>query len=62
MPDYLIICETLNTECFINHYHAFKISRLSVPFYVFKKQNDLVDYSVLGLYKSFYVVLKYLVF
>ena len=59
VSDYFLVCETLITECFCSHYHAYEVSYDSYPEYVFVKQSDLADHSVLGLYKSKYVVLKY---
>ena len=58
---YFIVCEIMHTDCFCTHYHAYKITQDSNPSYAFVKQNDLCDHAVLGLYKSQYVVLKYLV-
>lgn len=57
--NYFIVCETLFTEYFSSHYHAYKVTREFTPSHVFVKQGDLVDHSVLGLYKSQYIVLKY---
>ena len=56
---YFMVCETLQTDYFCSHFHAFKISHVSHPSYAFVKQMQLSDYAVLGLYKSQYVVLKY---
>ena len=54
---YFLVCETLITECFCSHYHAYEVSYDNSPVYIFVKQSDLADHSVLGLYKFKYVVL-----
>ena len=47
--DYYLVCEELNTNCFNSHFHAHEVSHDRNPFV---KQSDLVDHSVLGLYKA----------
>ena len=53
------VCEILTTECFYSHYHAYEVVRQSPPVFHICMQSELYDYSVLSLYKSQYVVLKY---
>ena len=59
--NYFIVCEILHTECFNTHYHAYEVSRDTLPKFSFVKQTHLADHSVLGMYKQshYFVVLKY---
>lgn len=61
VDNYSLVCEVLHTECFHRHYHAYEVSHDTSPSFVFVKQSDLADHSVLGLYKkgSHFVSLKY---
>ena len=60
VDNYSLVCEVLHTECFHKHYHAYEVSHDTAPSFVFVKQSDLADHSVLGLYKlSRFVSLKY---
>lgn len=61
VDNYYLVCEVLYTECFRSHYHAYVVNREPSPSFVFVKQSELADHSVLGFYKSQYVSLKYLV-
>ena len=62
VDDYYIVCEELNTDCFNSHLHAYEVSHDKEPSFVFVKQCDLADHSVLGLYKKeniSFIVCKY---
>ena len=61
VDNYFLVCEILCTKFFHRHYYAYEVSHDSTPSYVFVKQSDLADHSVLGLYKSKFVILKYYV-
>ena len=56
------MCEVLTTHSFVEHYHAFEVSREVPTPVVFRLQKDLADFHALGLYKvnhAQYVVQKY---
>ena len=59
VDDYFLVCEVLYTECFHSHYHAYVVNHEPYPSFVFVKQSQLADHSVLGFYKSQYVSRKY---
>lgn len=64
VDDYYLVCEELSTDGFNSHFHAHEVSHDRKPSFAFVKQSDLVDHSVLGLYKkadTCFVVSKYLV-
>ena len=60
----LFVCEELQSEEFVEHFHAYKVNREiadAIPL-VICKHKEFSDYHVLGLYKhddSMYVVPKY---
>ena len=62
VDNYFIVCEVLHTIRFNSHYHAYEVSRDTAPTFVFLKQSDMSDHSVLGLYNKItfsFVSLKY---
>ena len=61
VDDYFLVCEILHTICFNPHFHSYEVCHHSSPSVVFVKQSDLVDYSVLAIYKKItdFVTLKY---
>lgn len=59
---HMFICEVLETIEFVDHNHAYKVSKRRPAPIVMCTQSDLSDYHILGLYQLysvFYIVLKY---
>ena len=61
VDNYFLDCETLHTICFNFHFHSYEICHHTSPSFVFVKQSDLIDHSVLAIYKKTtdFVTLKY---
>ena len=60
---FYFVCSNLITECFIAHYHCFKVSKGRSQ-YTITQQCDLVDHTVLSSYfvsssNNMFVPLKY---
>ena len=59
---FYIVAEVLVTECFVEHYHSFEVSKQTATEYMICEIKHLVDHHVLGLYNvsgSLFVSLKY---
>ena len=62
--DHYLVCDTLHTECFVPHYHAYEVTKKCTSDHVICTHDDLVDPHVLGLYtlpshSSYFVPMKY---
>ena len=58
----LFVCELLEVEGFVEHYHAYTVVKQKPTPLTICRQSDFSDFHVLGLYKhgsAFYVVPKY---
>ena len=47
----MFVCEVLTTDRYVEHYHAFEVSREVPTPVVFCSQKDLADFHALGLFK-----------
>ena len=62
---YYFVCEVLSTECFVNHFHSFEVTKQNPTKYSICKQPDFVDHHILHAYSvtsyphSLFVPLKY---
>ena len=62
VDEFYFACKTLETACFVPHYHSYGVGYKSPAETVICKQSSLIDHNVLGLYKvnsRSYVSLKY---
>ena len=62
VTEFFIVAEVLITQCFVDHYHSFEVSKQPLKEYSICPIKDLIDHHVLGLYNiadSFFVPLKY---
>ena len=62
--DQYFVCNTLHTECFVSHYHAYEVTKDSTTDFVICSYSDLVDHHVLSLYSlpfhsNYFVPMKY---
>ena len=58
----LLVCEVLTTDGYVEHFHAFEVSKETPTPLAFCSPQELADYHILGLYKlnhAMYVVPKY---
>ena len=57
-----LVCEILLTDCFVYHYHSYKVLHLTPAVFCIKKPSELYDHSLLSMYSvesSLYITLKY---
>ena len=55
---YTFVCHTLHTECFVLHFHAYEVSRISNV--VFCTHSDLVDPTLLCIASNLTPIISYL--
>ena len=61
---YYFVCDTVHTECFSSHFHAYEVVKNSVAEFVICSHSALVDHTVLALYtlpshSSYFIPMKY---
>ena len=58
----MFVCDVLTTEGYVEHFHAFEVSKETPTPLAFHSPKELADYHILGLYtlnRAMYVVPNY---